>query len=464
MIQKWLGEAESKIGQTNENQALMESLKMMETPMELYAERVFNIDTENAFKIGPLITNLESQGIKVIKLNIGEPDFDVPACVKAEIKHQLDLNNTHYCDPKGLLSLREAIAHQIFETRGLTVSPDRIVIFPGAKPSIGFSVQVYCNPNDPVIYPSPGFPIYESFIRYIGAEPKPIHLKEEEGFTFSIEQFAKTISSKTKLIFINFPSNPTGGVATYEQLKELSTLILENCHPNVRIYSDEIYENIVFDGEKHHSIASLPGMAERTIISSGFSKTYAWTGGRVGYAVFPTNEEAEIFKNLNINYFSCVPPYNQAAAKLALEHPEAKVAVRDMVAKFQHRRDIMLEALNSIEGVSTQKPSGAFYLFPNIKKACENLGVMDAFNNLPKETQSLTSPSTLFQRFALFRHHVAVLDRRSFGKINAEQEHYLRLSSAAEDSVLKEGVTRLQNAFQDRVGFHQFMQTYNVNL
>lgn len=426
--------------------------------MNLYANRVYNIDTENAFKIGPHITNLESEGKKVIKLNLGEPDFNIPDCMKEEIKRQIDLNNTHYCDPKGLLSLRNAIAQQIFETRGLQVSPERIVVFPGAKPAIGFSQQVYCNPGDEVIYPSPGFPIYESFVRYIGATPKPIHLKESEGFALTPEQLDAAITPKTKLIFLNFPSNPTGFVASLEQLQALSKIILNRCGPDVRIFSDEIYENIIFDGIEHYSIASIPGMESRTIISSGFSKTFAWTGGRVGYAIFPSIEEADVFKNLNINYFSCIPAYNQQAAKIGLENEEAKSRVREMVAIFQRRRDIMLEALSHIPGITTTKPSGAFYVFPNIKIACETLGVMEAFQRLPKDTQMKTSPSTLFQMFALYYHGVAIMDRRSFCKINSEGEHFMRISCAAEESILQQGVARLSHAFQDNDGFRQFIQ------
>lgn len=428
--------------------------------MELYASRIFNIDSENAFKMGSHITGLESQGKKVIKLNIGEPDFNIPECMKAEIKRQIDLNNTHYCDPKGILSLREAICQQMFDTRKLNISPDRVVVFPGAKPAIGFSQEIYCNPLDEVIYPSPGYAIYESFIRYIGAIPKPIHLKESTGFTLSPEQLADAITPKTKLIFLNFPSNPTGGVASLEQLQQLSKVILDKCNPNVRVFSDEIYERIIFDGKEHHSIASIPGMEERTIICSGFSKSFAWTGGRVGYAIFPSVAEADVFKNFNINYFTCVPAYNQEAARVGLVHEEAKASVQNMVHIFQKRRDLLLEDLSKINGLITQKPSGAFYVFPNIQKACEKLGVLEIFKQLPKETQERTSPSTLIQMFALYHHGLAVMDRRSFCKIGSENEHYLRLSCAANENALKEGVERLKNVFEDPTGFRQFMQKY----
>lgn len=426
--------------------------------MELYAKRLFDLGSENAFKMGAHITAVELQGKNVIKLNLGEPDFNIPDCMKAEIKHQIDLNNTHYCNPKGLLTLREAISRQIYATRGLTVSPDRIVVFPGAKPSIGFSQAVYCNPNDEIIYPSPGFPIYESFIHYVGAIPKPIHLKESAGFSLLPEQLANAITPKTKLIFLNFPSNPTGGVATPEQLQALSQVILNKCNEHTRVYSDEIYEHITFDGTRHHSIASLPGMEERTIISSGFSKTFAWTGGRVGYAILPSIDEANMFTNLNINYFSCVPPYNQEAARVGLEYEDAQAKVKEMVGIFQRRRDLMLKALGEIPGLTTQKPSGAFYLFPNIENASEKLGVLQAFEQLPEAMKTKTSPSTLFQMFALYYHGVAIMDRRSFCKLGSETEHYIRISCAAEDSVLIEGAKRLKNAFEDNTGFRQFIR------
>jgi aspartate aminotransferase len=426
--------------------------------MALFADRISNLGTENAFKVGPHIVRVENQGNKVIKLNLGEPDFNIPDFVKAEIKRQLDQNNTHYCDPKGLPSLRKLIAKQMKEMRGLDVSPERVVVFPGGKPSIGFCQEAYCNTGDQVIYPSPGFPIYESFTRYVGATPVPMHLTEDNDFTVSGQQLSKLITEWTKLIILNFPSNPTGGVATMDQLEELAAVIKKKCPPEVRLYSDEIYEYIIFDGRKHVSIASIPGMEERTIISSGFSKTFAWTGGRIGYAVFPTEEEANVFKNLNINYFSCVPPYNQEGARLAMEHPESPAVVGEMVKTFQHRRDVIVRQLNQIDGITCRTAGGAFYLFPNIAGLCEQLGIIDAYNNLPRGLRERTSPSTMFQMFALYNHHVAVMDRNSFGKIGAEGQHYLRLSIASELSVLEEGVTRLEQASKDRSGFERFVE------
>jgi aspartate/methionine/tyrosine aminotransferase len=426
--------------------------------MGLYSKKSERIDTENAFKIGPQIRSIEEQGKKVIKCNLGEPDFPVPEFIKEEVKRQLDLDNTHYCDPQGIPSLRKAIAKQLSETRRIQATPDRIVVFPGAKPPIGLCQQTYCDPGDEVIYPSPGFPIYESFIKYVDARPFPIHLREEKNFTLSGEDIQSLLTKKTKIIFLNFPSNPTGGVASPEQLQDISEVIRGRCTEDVRIFSDEVYENILFDGAKHHSIISCPGMEKVTILVSGASKSFSWTGGRIGWALFPTVEEAEVFRNLNINYFSCIPPYNQEGARLALESPLSQNAIRSMVNTFQERRGIVIDGLNRIKGIRCQKPKGAFYVFPNISEVCENLGIMEAFQSLPPDLQKKTSPSTLFQMFLLFEYQVATMDRKSFGRIGAESFHYLRLSFATDTDSLKEGLRRLSIASQDKKGFGQFFK------
>jgi aspartate aminotransferase len=381
----------------------------------LFAERAGVIGTENAFKVGPYIARVEREGHRVIKCNLGEPDFPLPAHIRDEVKRQLDADNTHYCDPQGVLPLREAIAGYMGPPRGLDITPDRVCVTAGAKPPIGFSQQTYCNPGDEVIYPSPGFPIYESFIRYVGARPVPLHLEESAGFSCTGAELAPLITDRTKIIILNFPSNPTGGVATEDQLEGIADVIRTRAPEHVRVYSDEVYENILFDGAVHHSIASLPGMAEKTIIVSGVSKTYSWTGGRVGWAVLPTAEEAALFKNLNINYVSCVPAYNQMGAKLGIESPESPPEIRKMGAAFQERRDLVVAGLNGIPGITCHEPKGAFYVFPNIGGLCERLGVLAAYDALPADVRRETSPATLFQMFLLFRYHVAVMDRRSFG-------------------------------------------------
>ncbi len=426
--------------------------------MGLLADRAKVIGTENAFKVGPYIQQVVDAGHRVVKCNLGEPDFPLPKHIREEVKRQLDNDNTHYCDPQGVLPLRQAIARDMGSKRGLDISPDRVCVFPGAKPPIGFSQQTYCNPGDEVIYPSPGFPIYESFIEYVGARPVPLHLQERAGFSFSGADLEPLITDRTKIIILNFPSNPTGGVASKEQIEAIAEVIKKKAPQHIRIYSDEVYENILFDGATHHSIASVPGMAERTIIVSGVSKTYSWTGGRVGWAVLPTPEEAALFKNLNINYISCVPAYNQMGAKLGIESPESLPEIERMAVAFQQRRDLVVNRLNEIPGVSCQKPKGAFYVFPNIGGLCENLGVFSAFQALTKKIQEETSPSSLFQMFLLFRHHVALMDRRSFGAIGAEGRHFLRISIATGIEDLKEALDRIARAAEDRDGFASFMK------
>lgn len=426
--------------------------------MTLFADRVHQIDTENAFKVGPYIAEVEKSGHKVIKCNLGEPDFALPKHIREEVKHQIDNDLTHYCDPQGILPLREAIAKDIGEKRGLKITPDRVVVFPGAKPPIGLCQQTYCNIGDEVIYPSPGFPIYESFINYVGAKPVPLHLREEAGFSFTGIELEPLITNKTKLIYINFPSNPTGGVATLDQLKEIADVINKKAIPEIRVYSDEVYENILFDGSVHHSIATLPGMAQKTIIVSGVSKTYSWTGGRVGWAIFPTAEEAFIFKNLNINYFSCIPAYNQMGAKVAIESPESLVEIKKMVTAFQERRDVVVNGLNTISGITCQMPKGAFYVFPNIGGLCKELGVLSVYDSLPIDVKAKTSPSTLFQMFLLFKYYVATMDRKSFGRIGTEGKHFLRLSIATGIEDLKEGVKRIGLAAKDKSGFEAFVK------
>ena len=426
--------------------------------MGLYADRAGLINSVNAFKIGPHIRAIEATGRDVVKCNLGEPDFPVPEFIKAEVKRQIDLDNTHYCDPQGIPSLRGAIARQIEQTRGIPAEAERVVVFPGAKPPIGLSQQTYCNPGDEVVYPSPGFPIYESFIPYVGARPVPVHLKEENGFSLSGAELAPHLTEKTKLIYLNFPSNPTGGVASPEQLEDIACVIRSQCGDDVRVFSDEIYENILFDGHTHHSIAACRGMEKNTIIVSGASKTFSWTGGRIGWALFPTREEADVFKNLNINYFSCTAAYNQEGARLGLESPESIKEIKKMASVFQLRRDLVVAGLNAIPGIHCMNPGGAFYAFPNIEGLCRNLGIFEAFADLPEDIRQMTSPSTLLQMFLLYVHGVATMDRRSFGRIGAEPYHYLRLSVATGTEELKKGLLRMAAAAGDREGFSRFFE------
>lgn len=426
--------------------------------MNLISDRTSLIATENAFKVGPYIVALENAGHKVIKCNLGEPDFPLPTHVRDEVKAQLDKDNVHYCDPQGILPLRKAIARYIGEARGIEIVPEQVVVFPGGKPPIGLCQQTYCNPGDEIIYPSPGFPIYESFINYVGAVAVPVHLREELGFSFTGADLEKLITPRTKLIFMNFPSNPTGGVASPEQLEEIAEVIKRKCDPNIRIYSDEIYENILFDGSKNYSIASVEGMQEKTIIATGASKSYSWTGGRIGWVVFPSVEEALLFKNLNINYFSCIPPYNQEGAKVAIESPLSKISIAEMNSAFEERRDFVVNALNNMPGVQCQLPKGAFYVFPNIAGVVKNMKIDEAYAALPDDIKKTTSPSTLFQMFLLWSYKVAMMDRKSFGQLGTENMHYLRLSIATGLEDLKIGMERMADAIADQAGFDQFIK------
>lgn len=423
--------------------------------MALFAKRLGLLGTENAFSVMPLIRQLEESGRRVIRCNVGEPDFETPAHIRDEIKRQIDAGNTKYTEPQGILPLRRAVAAHL-QKRGIPAAPERVVIFAGVKPSIGLVEQAYLDEGDEVIYPSPGYPIYESFATYLGARPVPLFLREEKGFAFTGADLAAHITERTKLLILNFPSNPTGGVASRAQLEEMAEVIRRRLPKDARIFSDEIYEDIVFDGAEHVSLASLPGMAERTIVASGVAKSYAFTGGRVGWALFPTEEETQAFRHLNINYFSCVSGAMQEGARVALESPLSRPAVQKMVASFQERRDVVVAALNSIEGVRCTKPKGAFYVFPNVAGVCQRLGIVDAHAALPESDRARTSPATLLQMFLLFRHGVATLDRRSFGRIGAEHDHYLRISTATSLEDLQEAMRRLAIAAQDVQGFAEY--------
>lgn len=422
----------------------------------MFAERIGRIGTENAFRLAPLIAQAEASGLRVIRCNIGQPDFPVPDHIRDELKRQIDLGNTQYTEPQGLLTLREAIARHM-RGLGIDAAPERIVVFPGAKVPIGLAQEAYANPGDEIVYPSPGFPIYESFTGYVGATPVPLALRPERGFAFTGDDLARVLTPRTKLVYLNFPSNPTGGVPSRADLEDIAEVLRTRLPAGARVFSDEIYEDIVFDGA-HLSIASLPGMGERTIVVSGVSKSYAWTGGRVGWALFPTVEEAQVFRNLNINYFSCIAGYAQEAARVALESPLRAGALKRMVDSFRERRDVVVAGLNRIEGVKCEVPRGAFYVWPDVAQLCAKLGAFDAWQALPAHDKARTTPVTLLQLFLLLRHGVATLDRKSFGRIGAEREQFLRISVATAMSDLREATQRIAQASVDRRGFESFMR------
>ena len=424
-----------------------------------FADRIQLLGTENAFKLGDDIARCEQSGIKVIKLNLGEPDFDSADNINQVAIEHINNGNSHYTNPQGILPLRESIAHQVYQSRDVRIDPQQIVVTTGGKPGIAYTMMAYVNPEDEVIYPSPGFPIYESWVTFLGAVPVPLHLEEDKGFRFDADDLKSLISPKTKVLILNSPSNPTGGVLTRGDLEGIAQVVKEKAEPTIRIYSDEIYEHILFDGHQHQSLLSIPGMAEHTILASGHSKSYAMTGWRLGYAVLPTIEEAMVFRQMNINIISCTPPFIQEAGRAAIENPENEKIVKAMVAEFEKRRDVVVEGLNQIEGIRCNKPEGAFYVFPNISGVCERLGVLAAYDQLSNEKRQRTSPATLFQMFALYHHGVATMDRRSFGAIGSEGKHYLRLSTATDLESLKEGIRRIDVASKDNEGFREFINT-----
>ncbi|MBA3307058.1 MAG: pyridoxal phosphate-dependent aminotransferase [Chloroflexi bacterium] len=323
------------------------------------AERVQDIGTETAFEAAARARALEATGRDVIHLEIGEPDFDTPANIRAAAKRALDDGWTHYGPPLGLPALRDAIAVDATARKRFTVDPDSVVVTPGAKPIMFYALLALAQPGDEVIYPDPGFPIYESMTRFVGATPVPIPLREENEFRMDVQELRSLVTDRTRLIIFNSPHNPTGSVVTESDLAAIAELAIER---DITVLADEIYSRILYEGE-HHSIAALPGMAERTIVLDGFSKTWAMTGWRLGYAILPS-ELLPVFSRLIINSVSCTSSHSQLAAVEALTGPQDDVEA--MVEEFRARRELIVHGLDAIPGIRCLKPHGAFYVFPNV--------------------------------------------------------------------------------------------------
>jgi len=323
------------------------------------AEKMSRIGTESAFEVLAKARALEKQGRHIIHLEIGEPDFPTPAHVVAAGKQALDEGWTKYGPTPGLPELRETIAAYVSRTRNIRVSADNVCVVPGGKPIMYFSMTALLEPGDEVIYPDPSFPIYESLIRFLGATPVPVPLVESRGFSFDIETLTRRLSSRTKMVILNSPANPTGGVIPKDDLAKMADLLRDR---DVIILSDEIYSRIWYEAEPA-SITSFDGMVEKTIILDGFSKTYSMTGWRLGYGVMPT-WLADAVNLLTVNSNSCTASFTQRAGIVALEGPQDGVTL--MVAEFRRRRDAMVKALNAVPGFRCSVPAGAFYAFPNI--------------------------------------------------------------------------------------------------
>ena len=325
------------------------------------ARRMSRLGTETAFEVLNKARALERQGKSIIHLEIGEPDFDTPANVVEAGVDALRKGWTHYGPSAGLPDLRQTIADYVSRTRNVKVTPDEVVVVPGGKPIIFFTILALIDEGDEVIYPNPGFPIYESMIHYVGGKAVPVHLREERDFSLDVNELAPLITDRTKLIILNSPHNPTGGIMERKDVEQVAKVIGDR---NILVLSDEIYSRLLFEGE-HFSIMSVQGMQERTILLDGFSKTYAMTGWRMGYGVMRPDLAAQITR-LMTNSNSCTASFTQMAGIEALRGDQS--SVDQMCAEFKGRRDMVVAGLNRIKGFSCRVPKGAFYVFPNITK------------------------------------------------------------------------------------------------
>ena len=324
------------------------------------ASRMHTIGTEGAFAVSARARALEAEGRPMIHLQIGEPDFDTPAHVREAAKQALDAGATHYAPFPGIPELRKAIAEDVTARKGFPADPSQVFVTVGGKGVMLYAILGLIDAGDEVIVPDPGYPIYESLTRFVGATPIAIPIRMENDFRLDVEELARLITPRTRLLIINSPANPTGGVLTRSDLERIAELAEEH---DLWVMTDEIYGRILYDGAEHISIASLPAMADRTIVLDGFSKTFAMTGWRLGYAVVPESLK-EVYGELVINTISCAPTFVQVGAVQALVGPQDDVDA--MVVEFKARRDLIVDGLNRIPGITAKTPLGAFYAFPDI--------------------------------------------------------------------------------------------------
>lgn len=380
--------------------------------MEL-SEKMARLGTETAFQVLARAQALEAKGKDIVHLEIGEPDFDTPRNIRDAATRALNQSYTHYCSSQGIVPLRVEIAKEMERTRGVSVDPDRVVVTPGAKPIMFYSILALLDKGDEAIFPDPLYPIYESMINFTGAKAVPVRLREELDFRFDIDELRSKVTPRTKLIILNSPHNPTGGVLEEEDIRAVAEIAQKH---NIMVLSDEVYEHISYEG-KPFSITSLPGMLDRTILLNGFSKTYAMTGWRLGYAVMPA-ELVEPVVRLITNSVSCTAPFIQHAGIEALTGPQDSIL--RMVSEFKKRRDLIVDGLNQIPGISCLRPKGAFYVFPNVKE----LG-MDC---------------NQFADYLMDEAGVAVLPGTHFGKYG---DGYIRLSYATSSENINKGLERI---------------------
>ena len=378
------------------------------------ADRTNRLGTETAFEVLARAKALEAQGKSIIHLEIGEPDFDTPRHIIEAAHKALDEGWTHYGPASGDINLKEAIVDEIKSSRNIDIGVENVVVTPGAKPIMFFGILSCVEEGDEVIYPNPGFPIYESMINFIGAKPVPLTLREEKDFSFEIDELSDLINDKTRMIIINSPQNPTGGVLSLEDLEQIASLVAER---DIIVMTDEVYSRMVYDGE-HHSILSLDGMKEKTILIEGFSKTYAMTGWRLGYGVMPENV-ADMVSKFMVNSNSCTASFTQRAGIQALTGSQEDS--ENMIAEFKERKSVIVDGLNAIPGISCRTPKGAFYVFPNIKET--------GMTSEEAENKFLNDAG------------VACLKGTSFG---ANGEGYIRFSYANSKENIREALERIE--------------------
>ena len=378
------------------------------------AARMHDLGTESAFEVLARARALEAQGKEIIHLEIGEPDFETPRHIVEAGMQAISDGFTHYAPTAGLPELREAIARNSREVRGTDTDTANIVVPPGANPIMFYVLLALAEPGVEVIYPNPGFPIYESMIKFSGATPVAMQLMEETGYHPDIDALPGLITDKTRLVIINSPENPCGSALTKEELEKIAGIVMQ--HPGLYVMADEIYKDILYTGD-HYSISSIPGMQERTIILDGFSKSYAMTGWRMGYGILPEELVPHIVK-LAVNSVSCAAPFTQKAAVAALEGPRDEVEA--MVAEFGIRRRLIAAGLRSIPGVNCPEPEGAFYAFPSIKET--------GLTSIEFETKAMNEAG------------VALLSGSAFGEYG---EGYVRLSYANSQENIQKAISQL---------------------
>jgi aspartate/methionine/tyrosine aminotransferase len=383
-----------------------------------FAQRMQNIGTEGAFEVLAKARRLEAEGKNVIHLEIGEPDFPTPDNIVEAAYGAMRSDYTHYTPAGGILEVRQAVADFLNKRLGTDVDPYEVVMVPGSKNVLLFTLLSCVEPGDEVILPDPGYPVYESLVRFIEAKPVPIRLREERSFRMDLEELASLVTSRTRMLIVNTPQNPTGGILTREDVEFISRLAIER---DLLVLSDEIYSQIVYGDFEHVSLLAQPGMRERTILLDGMSKAYAMCGWRLGYGVAP-RELAARMETLMINTSSCAAAFTQMAAIEAFNAPESDAAVERMVGQFQRRRDLMVDGLNRIPGFRCARPEGAFYAFPNVEGT--GMDERDMADRLLNEAG------------------VAVLPGTAFGEGG---KGYVRLAYTQSEKHLTEALERIEN-------------------